>query len=34
LPAIGRGTYPNPFRTRKLNRAPSLAVVQSSAARS
>ena len=34
LPAKGRGNHPNPFRTRKLNRAPSPVLVRSSAARS
>ena len=34
LPAIGRGTYPNPFRTRKSNRAPFSTLVWSSAMRS
>ena len=29
LPAIGRGTHPIPFRTRKLNSAPSTVVVLS-----
>jgi hypothetical protein len=31
LPAIGRGTYPIPFRTRQLNHAPFPVVVWSSA---